>query len=342
MSVFASTSARRPPISSPRNGFLPRIAPSPYIGTHGWLSKIVCQLPGPVARSMLGERRIQLRHAHDEAFLLRFPEVVRREDVDGVALDLRDHVGDAEAPGLDFGCLFRVVARKARRGGAAVEGLGEFFAVRRHADRELVRLYVVARDAQRVEMAVAGAEQDAIVETIQSAAARCRRRDHAFVRADAQRIERGLHVGRHELRSLLRRRERDSTSEYRDCEQRYGEDRDADELSDARRNRERREQRDGEKYGQQEIAGRGEPRQQQRKQEQAEDAERECEAAAERSRRTGPGQQHHGQRGSHVAREQDRDGQHFSARQLPPRHLPLQDGQAQEDEDRQDVPGELE
>ena len=44
MSVFVSTSASRPPISSPRNGFLPRIAPSPYIGTHGWLSKIVCPL----------------------------------------------------------------------------------------------------------------------------------------------------------------------------------------------------------------------------------------------------------------------------------------------------------
>ena len=102
-SVFASSSTRRPPISSPRNGFLPRIAPAPNSGTQGWLSKIVCHAPGALARSMSARARVELRHAHDETLFVLFPEMMGREDVHDVAVDLRDHVGDAEAPRLDFG-----------------------------------------------------------------------------------------------------------------------------------------------------------------------------------------------------------------------------------------------
>src|ERR1044071_7586632 len=59
--------------------------------------------PWPARVLEVSEARVELGDSHDEALFLLLPEVVGREDVHDVAVDLRDHIGDAEAPRLNLG-----------------------------------------------------------------------------------------------------------------------------------------------------------------------------------------------------------------------------------------------
>ena len=99
----------------------------------------------------------------------------------GVAVELCDHVGDTEAPGLDFEAFLLEVAYQAGRDSTALESRCELFAVRRYAGRKLVSLEIVARDAHGVEMPVASAQQDALAEPIQAATAGRGNCDRSFV-----------------------------------------------------------------------------------------------------------------------------------------------------------------
>src|SRR5262249_21290586 len=88
---------------------------------HAWLA-LENRLPRarPACALDFREAGVELRDAHDEALLLLFPEVMRSEDAYGIAVDLRDHVGDPEAPGLNFGRVLLIGAHEARRVRAAV------------------------------------------------------------------------------------------------------------------------------------------------------------------------------------------------------------------------------